>query len=104
MVASGVVERVNLRGRDDGVTVCVGSLRIDEPSAAGVVYKTYLPFEAYSKAGEAIGARHPGDTVLLHGKLFWRRYHTKGGEEKSGLALLVHKCSCLLPARLEEPA
>jgi hypothetical protein len=33
----------------------------------------------------------------LGGKVFWRKYHTKAGEEKSGLALLVQKSSVLVP-------
>jgi len=66
--------------------------------ASGTVFKTFLPFEGYSKVGEILGERQVGDVLLLQGKVFWRKYVTKSGEEKSGLALLVQKASVLVAA------
>ena len=37
---------------------------------------------------------------MLQGKVFWRKYPTKAGEAKSGLALLVQKSSVLVPAAM----
>lgn len=104
VLASGILERTSLRFRDDGTAVCVGALRSEERGAHGTVFKTFIAFEAYGKVGEALSERHLGDTVLLHGKLFFRKYRTKAGEEKSGLALLVQKVSCLVPRQPEVPA
>jgi single-stranded DNA-binding protein len=102
LVASGVLERVSMKFREEqGTAVCVGSLRSEEQGANGTVYKTFIPFEAYGKLAEALGERHAGDVVLLTGKMFWRKYHTKAGEEKSGLCLLVHKHTLLIPAQAE---
>jgi hypothetical protein len=78
--------------------VCTGTIRVDELSAQGTVFKTYIPFEGYTKVGEMLGERQVGDVLLLQGKVFWRKYVTKSGEEKSGLALLVQKASVLVPA------
>jgi single-stranded DNA-binding protein len=101
LVVSGILERISVRFREDGTAVCVGSLRSEELGTNGTVYKTFIPFEAYGKSGEALGERQAGDCVMLQGKVFWRKYHTKAGEEKSGLALLVQKSSLLIPARAE---
>ena len=101
LLMSGPLERApSVRWREDGTCVCTGSLRIDEVSAKGIVYKTFVPFEAYTKVAEVLGERHAGDVVMLQGKIFWRRYHTKSGEEKSGLALLVSKGSLLVPGNV----
>jgi single-stranded DNA-binding protein len=102
VVVSGVLEHnPTVRFREDGTCVCRGTLRVDELSAQGVTYKTFIPFEAYTKVGETVGERHAGDVLLLQGKVFWRKYHTKAGEEKSGLALLVQKCSLLVSVAAE---
>ena len=85
LIVSGTLERVNLRFREDGTCVCTGTIRVDELSAQGVMYKTFIPFEGYSKVGEALGERQTGDGLMLQGKVFWRKYTLKGGEEKSGL-------------------
>ena len=98
LIVSGALERVALRFREDGTPVCTGTIRVDELGAQGTVFKTYVPFEGYAKCGEALGARHEGDVMLLQGKVFWRKYTLKSGEEKSGLALLVQKASVLVPA------
>jgi hypothetical protein len=97
LMVSGTLERVHLRFREDGTPICVGTVRIDELSAQGTVFKTYVPFEGYAKVGEILGERQVGDVLLLQGKVFWRKYVTKSGEEKSGLALLVQKVSLLVP-------
>jgi single-stranded DNA-binding protein len=98
LVVSGTIERhPSVRWREDGTCVCIGSLRIDERSTQGTVYKTFVPFEAYVKVAETVGERHAGDVVLLQGKIFWWKYHTKNGVEKNGLALLVSRCSLLMP-------
>jgi hypothetical protein len=103
LLVSGTLERVHLRFREDGTCVCTGSLRIDDLGAQGTVYKTYIPFEGYSKVGELLGEQQVGDVVMLQGKVFWRRYRTKGGEEKNGLALLVQKCSLLALSPAKAP-
>jgi hypothetical protein len=48
--------------------------------------------------GEQLGAWQEGDLGTLQGKVFWHKYHTPRGEEKSGLALLVQKSWRLVPA------
>ncbi len=101
LIVSGTVERMSLRFREDGTCVCTGTLRIDELGSSGTVFKTYLPFEGYAKVGEVLGERQIGDVLMLQGKVFWRKYTTKSGEEKNGLALLVQKVSVLLPAAVE---
>jgi single-stranded DNA-binding protein len=99
LVVSGVLEHnPTIRYREDGTCMCRGTIRVDELSAQGVTYKTFIPFEAYTKVAETVGGRRGGDVLLLQGKVFWRKYHTKAGEEKSGLALLVQKCSVLVSA------
>lgn len=103
VLVSGILERTSMRFRDDGTAVCLGALRSEERGAHGMVFTTFIAFEAYGKVGEALSERHPGDTVLLHGKLFWRKYRTKSGEEKSGLALFVHRHSLLAPAVVPVP-
>jgi len=87
-----------VRFRDDGTCLCAGTLRLEEQGTQGTLFKTYVPFEAYGKGGEQIGEWQAGDYCTLQGKVFWRRYQTKNGEEKSGLALLAQKGSVLVPA------
>jgi hypothetical protein len=98
LIVSGYVERVAIRFREDGTCVCAGTLRLEEQGAQGTVYKTFLAFEAYGKVAEHLGGWSTGTLCTLQGKVFWRKYHTRGGEEKSGLALLVQKGSVLSPA------
>lgn len=93
LIVSGTLERVSLRFREDGTAVCTGTLRIDEPGAQGTVFKTFIPFEAFARMGELVGERQVGEVLLLQGKVFWRKYTTKSGVDKSGLALLVQKCT-----------
>jgi len=105
LLVSGVLDRApTMRFRDDGNALCTGTLRLDEPGANGTVYKTYVAFEAYSKVAEVVAERQAGDVVLLQGKVMWRKYVTKSGEEKAGLALLVQKCSVLVAAPAGVPA
>jgi single-stranded DNA-binding protein len=97
LIISGTLERdPAIRWREDGMCVCTGSVRMDP------VYKIFMPFEAYGKTGEAMGECHMGDGVLLQGKIFWRKYVTKSGEEKSGPAILVNKGSLLVPASVAD--
>ena len=99
LIVSGALDRSPMvRFREDGTCLCTGTLRLEEQSPQGPVFKTYLPFEAYGKVGEQVGEWQAGDVCTLQGKIFWRKYHTKGGEDKSGLALLVQKGSVLIPA------
>ena len=100
LIISGALERnPSVRFREDGTCVCSGSLRLDEVGAQGTVFKIFVPFDAYGKAAEALGERQVGDVVMLQGKLFWRKYHTKDGTEKSGLALMVQKCTVLVSSQ-----
>jgi hypothetical protein len=100
-LVSGQLERdPSVRFREDGVCHCTGSLRLDDQNAQGTIFTTYVPFEAYNKVGERMGTYHAHDSVLLQGKAFWRKYHTKTGEERSGLALLVQKSSLLAAAEV----
>jgi hypothetical protein len=99
LLVSGALDRVpQVRFREDGTCVCTGSLRLEEQGAQGTVFQTFVPFEAYGKVGEQLGTWHEDDIGTLQGKVFWRKYHTQGGEEKSGLALLVQKTWRLVPA------
>jgi single-stranded DNA-binding protein len=99
LIVSGALDRApQVRFREDGACVCTGTLRLEEQGTQGTVFKTFLPFEAYGKVGEHLGTWHEGDLGTLQGKVCWRKYHTKGGEEKSGLALLVQKSWRLVPA------
>ena len=100
LIVSGALDRraPQVRFREDGACVCTGTLRLEEQGTQGTVFKLFLPFEAYGKVGEQLGTWHEGDRGTLQGKVFWRKYHTKAGEEKSGLALLVQKTWRLVPA------
>jgi single-stranded DNA-binding protein len=99
LIVAGYLDRAPIvRFREDGTCVCTGTLRLEEQGVQGTMFKTYLPFEAYGKVGEQVGEWHAGDVCTLQGKIFWRKYHTKSGDDKSGLALLVHKGSVLVPA------
>jgi hypothetical protein len=100
LIVSGTLERVHLRCREDGTAACTGTIRVDELSAQGTAFKTYVPFEGYAKVGAMLSERQVGEVLMLQGKVFWRKYVTKSGEEKSGLALLVQKHSVLM----SEPA
>jgi hypothetical protein len=98
LIVSGCLDRAPMvRFREDGTCVCTGTMRLEESGTQGAVFKTYVPFEAYGKVGEQIGEWQAGDLGLLQGKVFWRKYHTKSSEEKSGLALLVQKGTTLAP-------
>lgn len=101
LVITGTLERLNLRYREDGTAICSGSLRAEEIGNNGTIFKTFIPFEAYGKVAESLGERQAQEVVLFQGKVFWRKYTTKGGEDKSGLALLVQKVSLLVPALAE---
>ena len=102
LIVSGYLERDPVvRFREDGTCLCTGTLRLEEQGTQGTVFKTFLPFEAFGKVGEQLGEWHAGALCTLQGKVFWRKYHTKSGEEKSGLALLVQKGSVLVPAAVE---
>jgi hypothetical protein len=99
LLVSGTLERdPSVRLREDGPCVCSEAIRIDELGAQGSTFRTFVPFEVYAKVSETLGERHANDVVLLQGKVFWRKYHTKSGAVKSGLALLVQKSSLLVPA------
>jgi single-stranded DNA-binding protein len=75
LMVSGTLERSpSVRFREDESCVCTGTLRVDELGSGETVYTTYVPFEAYLKAGEAMGERQKGDVMLLAGKIFWRKY------------------------------
>ena len=90
LIVAGFLDRAPVvRFRDDGTCLCAGTLRLEEQGTQGTLFKTYVPFEAYGKGGEQIGEWQAGDYCTLQGKVFWRRYQTKTGEEKSGLALLA---------------
>ena len=92
LIVSGALDRaLQVRFREDGTCVATGTLRLEEQGAQGTTFKTFLPFEAYGKVGEQLGAWYEGDLGTLQSKVFWRKYHTPRGEEKSGLALLVQK-------------
>ena len=100
LIVSGALDRraPQVRFREDGACVCTGTLRLEEQGTQGTVFKLFLPFEAYGKVGEQLGTWHEGDRGTLQGKVFWRKYHTQRGEEKSGLALLVQKSWQLVPS------
>jgi single-stranded DNA-binding protein len=101
-IVSGTLERdPTIRYKEDGTAVCTCSLRLEESGTNSPVFRTFVMCEAYGKAAEALGERQAGDVLLLHAKLFWRKYHTKDGQDKSSLALLVQRCSVLLPAHQE---
>src|SRR5712691_4729269 len=57
LLVSGTLERnPSVRFREDGTCVCTRSLRIDEQGAQGT-FRTFVPFEGYSKVAEVLGER-----------------------------------------------
>lgn len=94
----GVLERAPSVRFDhaSGTALCSVTLRLDEPSASGTPFRLYVPLEAWGKTGEALGELSAGAVVAITGKLCWRKYVTRSGVEKSGLAVLVQKCAHLV--------
>jgi single-stranded DNA-binding protein len=82
---------------DSGTPRCSGTLRCEDVGASGSTFKLYVPLEAWGKTAEALGELHAGALVAVQGKLCWRKYVTKAGEEKGTLAVLVGKVSMLMP-------
>jgi hypothetical protein len=78
--------------------VCTCSLRLEEASPSGSVFRTFVTIEARGKVAEAVRVCRAGDVVLVQGKLFWRKVSIpEGGQDVSSLALLVQRCSVLIP-------
>jgi hypothetical protein len=96
LIVSGCLERISIRYWEDGTPICTGSLRVDELGTQGTIFKTFIPFEPFGRAAEALGAQEGRQFLLCQRKVFWRKYTTKTGEEKNGLAMLVSKSSVLL--------
>jgi single-stranded DNA-binding protein len=79
-----------------GTPRCSATLRCEELGTNGSTFTLYVPLEAWGKTAEALGALHAGALVAVQGKLCWRKYRTKQGEEKGGLAVLLGKVSVLV--------
>lgn len=81
---------------DSGTARCSGTLRCEDLGARGSTFKLYVPLEAWGKTAEALGELHAGALVAIQGRLCWRKYMTKAGEEKGTLTVLVGKVSVLI--------
>lgn len=88
---------------DNNLARCTGRLRCEEVNATGSLFRLYVPLEAWGKTAEALGELHAGALVSIQGKLCWRKYVTKRGDEKGTLAVLVGKVSVLVPAAVGVP-
>jgi single-stranded DNA-binding protein len=86
---------------DSSTPRCSGTLRCEEVNANGSTFRLYVPLEGWGKTAEALGELHAGALVAVQGKLCWRKYTTKHGEEKGSLAVLVGKVSVLASAAIE---
>ena len=97
LLISGVLDRVTLRFREDGTPVCTGALLLRGRAPRAASFGPSSRLRPTARTGEQVGAWQSG-TSLAPKASCWRKYHTKSGEEKSGLALLVQKGSVLVPA------
>lgn len=99
VLLTGVLERDPVTRFADHGTQSVGfTLRLTEAGPAGQAFTVFIPCLAYGHAAEIAQALQPGETVLLQGRLKWRRYRTAKGEDKSGLAVNARLIRTLRPA------
>lgn len=106
VAVTGVLERDPLMrfGATSSSAQCAATLRCEEVNANGSTFTLYVPLEAFGRQAEALGELHAGALVAVQGKLCWRKYTTRQGEEKSSLAVLVQRLHVLTPALQEVPA
>ncbi len=83
---------------DSGAAKCAATLRCEEVNTNGSTFTLYVPLEAFGRPGEVLGALHAGVLIAVQGKLCWRKYTTRQGEDKSSLAVLVQRLHVLMPA------
>ena len=67
---------------DSGHQLTTVSLRIEEEGRDGRTYKTFIPLEAYGKAGEALAECSKHDAVVVTGKLAYRSSTDKEGNKR----------------------
>lgn len=67
---------------DSGHQLTTVSLRIEEEGRDGKTYKTFIPVEAYGRAGEALAECSKGDTTVITGKLAYRSWTDKEGTKR----------------------
>lgn len=85
---------------DSGQAKCRATLRLEESGSTGMLYKTYVPLEAFGRTAEGLGEQHAGALVAVTGKIVWQKYTAKDGTEKSSLAVLVNRYTVLQAAAL----
>ena len=97
---TGTLERDPLMRYDNnsGAAKCAATLRCEEVNANRSTFTLYVPLEAFGRQGEALGELHAGALVAVQGKLCWRKFTTRQGEDKSSLAVLVQRHHVLAPA------
>lgn len=92
---TGFLERPPTIRAEGDTPRCSATLRCPELGSTGSTFTLYVPLDAWGKSAEALGTLHAGTLVAVQGRLCWRKYTTKQGEHKSGLAVLVGKVNVL---------
>lgn len=72
---------ISTRFLDSGAMLVRFSLAIVETGANGQAFTTYVPIECTGKAAESAADLHPGDVVLVEGKLKYRTVEKAGNKE-----------------------
>jgi single-stranded DNA-binding protein len=84
----------------EGQQTTTFTLALVEPGREGKPFTLYVPCIAWGKAAEAAAVLNAEDLVSVQGKLCWRKYVDKHGQERSMLTVNVREVSVVQPAAL----
>lgn len=77
------------RVEDSGTPRTICTVRCDEVSRDGLTHPLFVAVCCYGKVAEQAATLTAGDQLAIEGKLMYRKYVTRTGETKSGLAVLA---------------
>jgi len=98
VVVTGRVERDPVIRVVDNKTQVGLTLRLIEDGPAGQTFNLFVNVESYGQIAEQVRDLRAGASVILFGKIKWRKYRTAQGEEKSGLCVLAREVRILAAA------